>query len=85
MVAALLWINADFAVPSYIGPISSHFPGLQGGDLSWAIGIVVGGGVYYLLAAPGYDTKWRLWRAPRTRAESAEGCRFAPLTRIITF
>jgi len=50
MVAALMWINAGFAVPSYIGPISNHFPGLQGGDLSWAIGIVVGGGVYYLLA-----------------------------------
>jgi nucleobase:cation symporter-1, NCS1 family len=50
MVAALLWINADFAVPSYIGPISNHFPGLQGGDFSWAIGIVVGAGVYYLLA-----------------------------------
>ncbi len=50
MVASLMWINADFAVPSYIGPISNHFPGLQGGDLSWAIGIVVGAGVYYLLA-----------------------------------
>jgi purine-cytosine permease-like protein len=53
MVASLLWINADFAVPSYIGPISNHFPGLQGGDLSWAIGIVIGGGVYYLLARGG--------------------------------
>lgn len=53
MVAALMWINADFAVPSYIGPLSNHFPGLQGGDLSWAIGIVVGGGVYYLLARRG--------------------------------
>jgi len=53
MVAALMWINADFAVPSYTGPISNHFPGLQGGDLSWAIGIVVGGGVYYLLARRG--------------------------------
>ncbi len=53
MVAALMWINAGFAVPSYIGPISNHFPGLQGGDLSWAIGIVVGGGVYYLLARRG--------------------------------
>jgi nucleobase:cation symporter-1, NCS1 family len=50
MVAALFWINADFAFPSYIGPISNHFPGLQGGDLSWAIGIVVGAGVYYVLA-----------------------------------
>ena len=53
MLAALMWINADFAVPSYVGPISNHFPGLQGGDLSWAIGIVVGGGVYYLLARRG--------------------------------
>jgi cytosine/uracil/thiamine/allantoin permease len=53
MVAALMWINADFAEPSYIGPISDHFPGLQGGDLSWAIGMVVGGGAYYLLARRG--------------------------------
>jgi nucleobase:cation symporter-1, NCS1 family len=53
MVASLFWINAAFAVPSYVGPISNHFPGLQGGDLSWAIGIVVGGGVYYLLARRG--------------------------------
>ena len=50
MVAALLWINAAFAFPAYTGPIANHFPGLQGGDLSWAIGIVVGGGLYYLLA-----------------------------------
>ena len=50
MVAALMWINAAFAVPAYVGPISSHLPGLQGGDLSWAIGLVVGGGVYYVLA-----------------------------------
>ena len=42
MVAALMWINAAFAVPSYIGPISNHFPGLAGGDFSWALGIVVG-------------------------------------------
>jgi nucleobase:cation symporter-1, NCS1 family len=53
MIASLMWINADFAVPSYIGPISNHFPGLQGGDLSWLIGIVVGAGVYYLLARKG--------------------------------
>jgi len=53
MVAALMWINAAFAFPAYTGPISNHFPGLQGGDLSWAIGIVVGGGVYYLLARRG--------------------------------
>jgi purine-cytosine permease-like protein len=51
MVASLMWINALFDVPSYIGPISNHFPGLQGGDFSWAIGIVVAAGVYWLLAA----------------------------------
>lgn len=50
MVAALMWINAESAYPSYIGPLSSHFPGLQSGDLSWLIGIVMGGGVYWLLA-----------------------------------
>ncbi len=53
MLASLFWINADFAVPSYVGPISNHFPGLQGGDLSWLIGIVVGGGLYWLLARGG--------------------------------
>jgi len=53
MVAALMWINADFAVPSFVGPISKHFPGLQGGDFSWAIGIVVAGITYYLLAGRG--------------------------------
>jgi purine-cytosine permease-like protein len=53
MVAALMWINAAFAFPAYTGPIASHFPGLNGGDLSWAIGLVVGGGTYYLLARRG--------------------------------
>jgi nucleobase:cation symporter-1, NCS1 family len=53
MVAALMWINAAFAVPAYVGPISNHFPGLQGSDFSWAIGIVVGAGAYYLLARRG--------------------------------
>jgi len=50
MVAALMWIYAAFAVPAYVGPISNHFPGLQGSDFSWAIGMLVGGGTYYLLA-----------------------------------
>jgi nucleobase:cation symporter-1, NCS1 family len=49
MVAALMWINAAFAYPSYAGPLSNHFPGLQGGDFSWAIGIVVGALFYWLL------------------------------------
>ena len=53
MVAALMWINAAFAFPAYTGPISNHFPGLAGGDFSWAIGIVVGSLVYWLLAARG--------------------------------
>jgi len=50
MAAALMWINAAFDVPSYTGPISNHFPGLHGGDFSWALGIVVGAGFYWALA-----------------------------------
>jgi predicted MFS family arabinose efflux permease len=53
MVAALMWINAAFAVPAYVGPISNHFPGLRGSDFSWAIGLVVGAVTYYLLARRG--------------------------------
>jgi purine-cytosine permease-like protein len=50
MVAALMWINAAFDFPAYTGPISNHFPGAQGSDFSWALGIVVGAAVYWLLA-----------------------------------
>ncbi len=52
MVAALMWINASTAPHwlAYTGPISNHFPGLAGGDFSWAIGIVVGAALYWLLA-----------------------------------
>jgi len=50
MVAALMWINAAFDFPSYTGPISNHFPGLHGGDFSWALGIVVGAALYWALA-----------------------------------
>ncbi len=53
MVAALMWINAGFAFPAYTGPISNHFPGLAGGDFSWAIGIVVGALLYWALAGRG--------------------------------
>ncbi|HLI40508.1 MAG TPA: cytosine permease [Streptosporangiaceae bacterium] len=49
MVATLMWINAATAFPAYTGPISNHFPGLAGGDFSWAIGIVVGALVYLIL------------------------------------
>ncbi len=50
MVAALMWINAGTAFPAYVGPISNHFPGLAGGDFSWAIGIVVASLLYWALA-----------------------------------
>ena len=50
MAAALMWINAAFANPPYTGPISNHFPGLHGGDFSWAIGIVVAALAYWGLA-----------------------------------
>jgi NCS1 family nucleobase:cation symporter-1 len=53
MVAALMWINAAFDVPSYTGPISNHFPGLAGGDFSWALGIIVSSLVYWALAVRG--------------------------------
>jgi len=53
MVAALMWIDASTAFPAYVGPISNHFPGLAGGDFSWAIGIVVGSLLYWALAARG--------------------------------
>ena len=42
-----LWSGAVF------GPISNHFPGLAGGDFSWAIGIAVGALLYWALAARG--------------------------------
>jgi nucleobase:cation symporter-1, NCS1 family len=51
MVAALMWINAAYDYPSYTGPISNHFPGLAGGDFSWALGLIVGALVYWALAA----------------------------------
>ncbi len=51
MVASPMWINADFANPSYTGPLSNHFPGLHGGDFSWAIGIAVSALAYWGLAA----------------------------------
>jgi NCS1 family nucleobase:cation symporter-1 len=53
MVAAMMWINASSAPKAlaYTGPLSNHFPGLAGGDFSWALGIIVGALVYWLLAA----------------------------------
>jgi purine-cytosine permease-like protein len=45
--AALMWIDALFYNPSYIGPFSSR---TNGSDLSWLIGIVVGGLLYLVLS-----------------------------------
>src|ERR1700722_15892955 len=53
MVAAVRLSNVAFDVPSYSGPISNHFPGLAGGDFSWALGIIVSSLVYWALAARG--------------------------------
>src|ERR1700735_3114724 len=66
MVAALMWIDAAFDVPSYTGPISNHFPGLAGGDFSWALGIIVSSLVYWALAARGVRKE-----ADATPAEAA--------------
>jgi NCS1 family nucleobase:cation symporter-1 len=46
-VAALMWINALYANPTYLGPLSHR---TNGSDLSWAIGILVGGALYALLS-----------------------------------
>ena len=50
MIASLLWINASFAVPAFVGPLSNAIPSLKGSDFSWLTGIVVGGLVYWILA-----------------------------------
>lgn len=47
MVAALMWIDAAYANPSYVGPFSSR---TNGSDLSWLIGLVVGGVLYAVLS-----------------------------------
>ncbi|MHB8458342.1 MAG: purine-cytosine permease family protein, partial [Acidimicrobiales bacterium] len=47
MFAGMMWADAAFYVPSYVGPISNA---TGGSDLSWLIGMVVGGGGYYLLS-----------------------------------
>jgi NCS1 family nucleobase:cation symporter-1 len=55
MAAALMWLNAASAPKAiaFTGPLSNHFPGLAGGDFSWALGVIVGSLVYWLLAARG--------------------------------
>ncbi|MGO9295189.1 MAG: purine-cytosine permease family protein [Streptosporangiaceae bacterium] len=48
MVAAMMWINASTAFPSYAGPLSNA---TSGSDFSWLIGIFVGAVLYWALAA----------------------------------
>jgi NCS1 family nucleobase:cation symporter-1 len=47
MFSAMMWINAQFYVPSYTGPLSNA---THGGDLSWAFGLVVASVIYYVLS-----------------------------------
>ena len=48
MIAAALWLNA---YPPYVGPLASRIGGPLGSDLSVFAGLIVGGGLYWLLAA----------------------------------
>ena len=47
MFAAMMWIDALFYFPSYVGPISNA---TYGADLSWLFGMVVSGVLYYILS-----------------------------------
>jgi NCS1 family nucleobase:cation symporter-1 len=47
MVASLMWANGKYYVPSYVGPLSTA---TGGADFSWAVGIVVAGVVYAVVA-----------------------------------
>jgi cytosine/uracil/thiamine/allantoin permease len=48
MVVAALWLNA---YTPYVGPLASRVGGTFGSDFSVFLGLIVGGGVYWLLAA----------------------------------
>ncbi len=47
MFSAMMWIDAQFFFPSYNGPLAN---GTNGMDLSWALGLLVGAGIYLLLS-----------------------------------
>ena len=49
MIAAALWLNA---YPPYVGPLASRLGGPLGSDFSVLLGLIAGGGVYWLLARP---------------------------------
>jgi NCS1 family nucleobase:cation symporter-1 len=42
-----MWTDALYYTPSYQGPISNA---TGGGDLSWLLGMVVAGAIYYVLS-----------------------------------
>jgi len=47
-----MWLNAYSTTSlSYVGPLASRFGGSLGSDFSVFIGLIAGGGVYWLLAA----------------------------------
>jgi hypothetical protein len=54
MVAACLWIDST----AFVGPLSSRS---AGSDFSFFMGLIVGGGLYYLLA----------WRSVAAEADLA--------------
>jgi hypothetical protein len=47
MLAAMMWIDAHFYVPSYDSPLSTA---TFGADFSWLFGLVVGAVAYWLLS-----------------------------------
>jgi purine-cytosine permease-like protein len=47
MFAAMMWIDALYYKPSYVGPLSN---GTNGMDLSWIFGLLVSAIVYYVLS-----------------------------------
>ena len=47
MFAAMMWIDALYYKPSYVGPLSN---GTNGMDLSWIFGMLVAGVVYWALS-----------------------------------
>ncbi len=72
MVAALLWINAQYYVPSYLSPISSATGGT---DMSWLVGIVVGGVAYWVLSARSVAAEQTM-----ARVAAPDGPEEAPVT-----
>jgi NCS1 family nucleobase:cation symporter-1 len=48
MAGALMWTDAQYYFPSYQSPLSGA---THGADLSWLVGLVVGGVVYWALSA----------------------------------